>query len=162
MKFSFFHIGNDLSMPEMFCQSAKHSLAGNCQIIQISDHNTPQTKSSDTIIRLNNLNLEYPMLARMRAYQKTLALLKEPILFFDTDMLITRGFSIDLREGSPILCRRSFNLEASLNTKFLSSFGQTIEFPEHSGELLGSYYPYLGCFFADKTTDFLDLSLIHI
>lgn len=159
MKIAFFHVGIDLSLAEMFCKSAKIALAGSCYIIQITDNNTPKAKSADSVFRLADIDPKYPMLTRMKAYRTLISELKELVLFFDTDMLIVKDFTLNLKDGQVALCRRSFGRAAPLNDKFQSVFGDLDFFPEHRNRSMDDEYPYVGCFFADSSTAFLDKAL---
>ena len=159
MNIAFFHSGADTSLPTMFCKSARLTFGKGCNLVQISDDATPQVSDVDKVYRANEVDMDYPMLTRMRAYRDLLFDYKEPIAFFDTDILIVRPFHLNLDEKRPILCRRTFSQDAPLNTIFRNILGEVINFPEHSGLTIGSAYPFVGCFFADKNEHFLDKAL---
>ena len=119
---------------------------------------TPKTKSADLILRSNKLSRDNLMLSRMIAYKDCLKFLAEPTYFFDTDILIIRKFHIDTISG-PVLCKREYNLDKKL-APYAEAFGEKkVYFDEQSGIPLGTIYPYVGCFFADKDTTFLEYAL---
>ena len=159
---AFFHIGSNAWQAEMLCRSAKAVYRNEkIRTIQLSNYSTPKTKSADLIFRSNKLSMDNLMLSRMIAYKECLKILDEPTYFFDTDILIIRKFNIDASSG-PVLCKREYNLEVKL-APFVSLFGEfgekKIYFNEQGGIPLGKFYPYVGCFFADKETTFLEYAI---
>ena len=102
MNIAFFHIGENIKCPNLFCNSAKRVFQGtNSKLIQISDKDTPRMNAASHFYALaaKDLKTEFSMLNRMIAYRNLLRELREPVAFFDTDMLITRKFSLDFSRG---------------------------------------------------------------
>ena len=159
MIISFFHIGSDTSQAEMLCRSAKSAFKGsNLHLIQLSNYETPKTKSADSIIRLKGVSLQNIMLSRMRAYKECLKRVSSPVAFFDTDILILKKFELDT-SSMPLLCRREYNLDHIVNKKILVNGKFKDLFDDYGGKKIGETYPFLGCFFADKDTLFLENAL---
>ena len=166
MNIAYFHVGASLELPELLSQSAKKAFLGKkIKIIQLSDLETPKAKSADKLVRFKRIDGVGMQYFRLVAYKIYLQQFKEPTVFLDTDMLIAKPFSVDFKSG-PTLCRRSYKLGTQLYTSYatrkdhLTDFPEDyryekISYPEHAGQTFGSFYPYLGCFFADKDHLFL-------
>ena len=158
MNIAFFHTGIDTSKPEMLCRSAKKIFKGEeLKLIQLTDDETPKVKSANQILRIRGLKQQSIMKGRMIAYKDYLKTFQEPTVFLDTDMLITNRFSVDLSKG-PVLCKREYNLDMRLKSHAYKG-GKKLIFPEHSCMKLGEIFPYVGCFFADKSEAFLEEAL---
>ena len=158
MDLAFFHIGEDLALPDLFCMSAKASFwQTGINIIQISDELTPASKHVDAVYRLKNLKCS--MFDRMKAYRGLLRVHKKPIAFFDTDILIIKRFQLDFTIG-PALCQRHFyRKENIVSDSTITLNKQTLSYPENRSKQREDIYPYVGCFFADKNSKFLDKAI---
>lgn len=166
MNIAYFHVGASLELPELLCQSAKKAFRGKkIKVIQLSDFETPKAKNADKIVRFKPINGVGMQYFRLVTYKEYLQKYQEPTVFLDTDMLIAKPFSLDFKSG-PTLCVRSYRLKGKLFAEFKmrKDLTKTVPeafkyenflYPEHTGETFGSFYPYLGCFFADKDHLFL-------
>lgn len=159
MNIAFFFVGKDTTQAEMFCESARGAFKfDDINIVQISNYDTPKVENAHQILRLQGIAKNSMMLSRMRAYRKFLSLAKAPTVFFDTDILIVRRFKLDFSCGT-ILCQREYDLDEIIGRIAVKIQGKKILFPELLGKHLGNIFPYVGCFFADKDTSFLDKAI---
>ena len=99
------------------------------------------------------------MFDRMVAYRDLLKAHKKPIAFFDSDILIIKRFQLDFSIG-PALCQRHFNRNGKIiGDSPISINGKVFSYPENKNKRWGDVYPYIGCFFADKNSEFLDKAI---
>ena len=153
MNIVFFHLGINTTEPDLLCRSAKKSFQGkDLTLTQITDFDTPKVKSVDKVYRTNTATSENIMLSRVLSYREYLNANPIPTIFLDTDMLILNSFSIDFSKG-PVLCERSYSINSQIKTSF---HGEENIFSEHAGKTFGELYPFVGCFFGDTNTLFLD------
>ena len=157
MNIAFFHVGDNSQLPELFCQSARNAFPEpQTKIIHISDQKTKQVAGSSDILRVQGINKTQIMISRMIGYRNLLDELKEPVAFFDTDMLIIKRFNLDLSQG-PLLCERYFHKNEIIPDDSPIQWGNNIHtFPEYKGQLMNDVFPYIGCFYADSNPDFLN------
>ena len=156
---AFFHIGSKTWLAEMLCRSAKAVFRDeDIRTIQLSNNESPKTKSADLILRSSNFKREQMMYSRMVAYKDCLRSLAEPTIFLDTDILIVRKFFVDTSLG-PLLCKREYELEKKLPPYAMLHGKTKVRFDEQGGIAVGKIYPYLGCFYADHDPSFLEYAL---
>ena len=84
MKFAFFWVGDDISIPSFLVQSIRFIYGGDVTILQLSDHATPSINGVTEVLR-KNLS-KYIMLARLEAY--SLVNTNKPTCFLDADCLL--------------------------------------------------------------------------
>ena len=87
---AFFWIGQDLTIPALLVRSIRRAFGADFKVHQLSDRETPQVEGVSTHkpIKLS----PHIMVARLEAYAASG--IKEPTLFVDADMLVTRRFEL--------------------------------------------------------------------
>ena len=75
----------------MLCRSAKLAYGKEeLQIIHICDSQTNPIEGSDQSFKADHLPIDTIMYARLLAYEQAAKAIQEPLIFIDTDMLITK------------------------------------------------------------------------
>jgi len=140
--FVFFHIGPDLTLPEMLVNSIKKTNSKS-KIIQLSDLTTPQVSLTDEIQRFQG-NQENIMYFRAEAYLQ--ANFNNPTIFIDTDMLVIKEITEDEVFGPNkyIFCERYF--DNLINPEYLKLH----DLEANLGKTLKQIFPFLGCFIGAK------------
>ena len=140
----------------MLCRSAKLAYSNeNLQIIHICDSKTNRIEGSDRSFEAADLPNETIMYARLIAYEQAAKAINEPLIFVDTDMLITKPIQSTARPTSPVLCRRSFNNDAKGAIQAQTPEG-LINFDFDPNQNLGELFPFLGCYLEIASYDFLE------
>jgi hypothetical protein len=145
--FVFFHIGSDLSTPEMLVRSIRYTNP-EAEIIQCSDSMTDKINGVNRVHRIegdaNNL-----MTFRLAGFAGLN--LDQAAIYLDTDMLVVR--EVDpaalLGECRVRLCRRDFGRDA-----LHSGSQRGVQFPEHHQRPLGEVYPYVACATVTRDANF--------
>lgn len=161
MNYAFFHTGVDQSLPRMLCNSIRLTQGSDVNIVHISDLLTEQVEGSSSIHRAPGLAPNSPMFSRMIAYRHYLSTAPGCTMFLDTDMLVVREIPAEQFGQFTVLCRRYFDRDSVVNNVVSTPAGP-LAFPDHNGmNTLDQLYPFLGCFFVDSSTEYLDCALRH-
>lgn len=136
--FVFFHVGDDVYMPQKMVSSIRSSNP-NATIIMCTDATTPEVlginKRHEYTADRNRL-----MVSRLAGFASLN--LDHPAIYLDTDMLI--GAEINPKEilgdKDAVFCRRSFDREYGFNTGL-----RGLNFSEYEGKTLDEVYPFIAC-----------------
>lgn len=136
--FVFFHVGEDISFPTKMVQSLR-SVMPDAEVIMCTDEVTPKVEGvSRTFISKGRK--DQIMYWRTAAFASLR--LNRPAMYLDTDMLFV--LPVDpasiLQERDIVMCRRSFNRDATFNGKQFDGL-----FTEFDGIPLATLWPYMGC-----------------
>ena len=97
----------------MLCRSAKLAYGRQeHQIIHICDSNTNPIEGSDQTFEAKDLPIDTIMYARLWAYEQAAKVLQEPLIFLDTDMLITKP----IQSSACSTSTRTLNILKGLST----------------------------------------------
>lgn len=118
------------------------------KITQCTDRNTEKINDVDDVFVLDE-DASNLMTFRLRAF--SLLGLEEPAVYLDTDILITKSFSLDqLLSGRQIaICKRTFGQDDFINPTF-----KGMDLSEYTNKTFGEIYPYLASFNATITNQF--------
>ena len=143
INFYFFHVGSDVSLPEMLVGSIKISNPKS-KIYQITDNDSPEVEQLDGCFRFNG-NKENIMKFRMETYASINLKKGENAIFLDTDMLVVRELKekILFKEKDIVFCQRQFDYENLVNVDY-----EDLNMLEFKNMKMGQAWPYLGCFLA--------------
>ena len=146
----------------MLCRSAKLAYGKEeLQIIHICDSQTNPIEGSDQSFKAEHLPIDTIMYARLWAYEQAAKAIQEPLIFIDTDMLITKPIQSSALSTSPILCRRSFGNEAQGAIQAQTPDG-LINFNFDPNQTLGELFPFLGCYLETASHEFLESSRVFL
>ena len=137
--FVFFHVGDDVSAPQLLVKSIRKSNPGST-VIMCTDHNTPKISNVDETLVVG-CDASRLMTSRVNAFKELK--LQTPAVYLDTDILVTGRIPQleTMTATSVMLCRRSFMRDSAFNTGF-----RGYDYREHSGKTLDQVYPFLACF----------------
>ena len=140
----------------MLCKSAQIAYKDEAiNIIHIHDESTEKIKEANQSFKAVKLPMKTIMYARLIAYWQAAKAIDEPLVFVDTDMLIVQPLRTRARHGSPVLCRRSFDVNAIGPLKAKMA-GGVIRFPFDPKKSLGELFPFLGCYLETGDHYFLE------
>ena len=143
INFYFFHVGSDVSLPEMLVNSIKISNPKS-EIYQITDNESPEVEKLDGCFRFNG-NKKNIMKFRMETYASINIKKNESAIFLDTDMLVVREINEKnlFKEKDIVFCERQFDCEYPVNVNY-----NDLNMLEFKNIKMGEAWPYLGCFLA--------------
>ena len=118
INFYFFHVGGDVSLPEMLVGSIKISNPKS-KIYQITDNDSPEVDQLDGCFRFNG-NKENITKFRMETYSSINIKKNENAVFLDTDMLVVRELKekIIFKKKDIVFCQRQFGCENLVNVDY--------------------------------------------
>ncbi len=143
--FCFFHIGPDISQPQMLVNSIrKFNLEA--EIIYCTNDSSPEINGITTRLNFNG-NSNQIILFRLKSFASSR--INEPAIYLDTDMLCLKKFdpAVFLGKKDLYICERSFGKSALFNGKF-----RGMNYLEYDQKPLGEVYPYLGCVTVTKNS----------
>jgi hypothetical protein len=136
--FCFFHIGIDVSYPQMLVDSIRKFNA-NPQIVYCTNRHSPIINGVTHRLEFDG-NPEEIMIFRLKSFAN--AGISNPAIYLDTDMLCIKSFDPEqlLEDKDLYICERSFNKDALFNGNF-----RGMNYLEYDQMPLGKVYPYLAC-----------------
>lgn len=141
--FTFFHVGDDLTLPKMLCESIK-ATNPNSNIIQLTDKRTPILSELVTKFLRIDGNKDNLMFLRSKAYQAYK--IENPTLFVDTDMLVIKEINVNqiFENKKYIFLERYY--DGQINPEYLKHH----KLEQYNGKTWKEFCPYLGCFIGAK------------
>jgi hypothetical protein len=144
----FFHVGDDISMPNIMVRSVrKHNPDAN--IIQATDLETPQVEGIDEVRRFPG-QARSIMLFRMECFSKIDT--STPCWFLDTDMVCLKRLALPETGGvdrTVAVLERKFNLDAKLPRS-----ANGVDLSRYRERPIGKVFPYVGCVVFLSNSDF--------
>jgi hypothetical protein len=135
----FFHIGDDVSMPNIMVRSIrKHNKDAN--IIQATDLTSPRVDGIDEIRRFPG-QADSIMLFRMECFSKFDT--SSPCWFLDTDMVCLRKLET-LRRGDSAKTVAVLERKFNLNDKVHKS-AKGVDLSRYAERPIGTVFPFVGC-----------------
>lgn len=143
--FCFFHIGPDISQPQMLVNSIRKFNLG-AEIIYCTNDSSPEINGITTRLNFSGNSNEIIMF-RLKSFASTE--IKRAAIYLDTDMLCLKKFDPAkfLDNKDLYICERSFGKSALFNGKF-----RGMNYMEYDQKPLGEVYPYLGCVTVTKNS----------
>jgi len=134
----FFHVGDDVSLPQQMVSSIRECMP-NADIIMCTDETTPIPDEVDSV-HVGKYDRSKIMLSRLRAFAELC--LNKPAMYVDSDMVFRAPVDPKAMLGDKdiLMCRRSFNRDALFNPN-----QRGLDFSEYTGKTLDEVYPYLAC-----------------
>jgi hypothetical protein len=133
----FFWVGENTGIPEMLVRSIRAAFGDEMDVVQLSNRETPKIDGV-TIYKATKLSSRI-MVARLEAYASLI--IKEPTLFLDADMLVTRSFDLPSLAANEVGVTRRVEQDGGLiNWRF------PVEFPEFTGKTFIDEMPYIYSF----------------
>lgn len=151
-RFVFFHVGDDVSMPQRMVNSIREHMP-DAYIIMCTDHMTPRVEGvSETV--MGTYDRTKLMEARLKAFSD--ALLDVPAMYIDTDMIFQAPVNPTELLGNKevMVCRRSFHRDSLFNVHMTG-----FDMSEYEGDTMDQVYPYLAC--ATITRDYKSWMGMH-
>ena len=137
-RFVFFHVGDDVAMPQKMVNSIREHMP-DAYIIMCTDHTTPRVDGvSETI--MGTYDRTKLMEARLKAFSD--ALVEVPAMYIDTDMIFNAPVNPTQLLGNRevMVCRRSFHRDSLFNVNMTG-----FDMSEYEGDTMDQVYPYLAC-----------------
>lgn len=144
--FCFFHIGNDLSCPQMLVDSIR-KFNSNPEIVYCTDRQSPNVNGVTHRLEFDG-NPDEIMIFRLNSFANSM--INEPAVYLDTDMLCLGPFNPAKVLGNKDLCicERSFGKSLFFNGNF-----RGLNYLEYHQLPLGEVYPYLACTTITKNSE---------
>lgn len=136
--FVFFHVGDDIAMPQAMVASLRAHNPG-AEIIQVTDDTTPVLDGVTWSV-VTEGDRAHLMEWRTRGFAELG--LPDTAMYLDTDMIVHKPIHPDdlLGDAHIAVCRRHFGRAGIFNP---SQRGQ--DYSEYAGKTMDEVYPYLGC-----------------
>lgn len=144
--FCFFHIGSDISCPQMLVNSIR-KFNTNPEIIYCTDSQSPDIKGVTHRLNFDGSPNEI-MAFRLDSFAKSG--INRPAIYLDTDMLCLKTFNpaTVLENKDLYICERSFGKSLLFNGNF-----RGMNYLEYDQMPLGEVYPYLACTTITKNSE---------
>ncbi len=136
--FCFFHIGSNVSQPQMLVDSIR-KFNPSAEIIYCTDVHSPKINGVTHRLEFAG-NPNEIMTFRLKSFADSK--IKEPAIYLDTDMLCLKPFNPGkfLDNKDLCVCERSFGKDHLFNVNF-----RGLNYLEYAQKSLGEVYPYLAC-----------------
>jgi hypothetical protein len=136
--FVFFHVGDDVTLPQQMVNSIREQMP-NADIIMCTDENTPIPDEVDSV-HVGKYDRSKIMLSRLNAF--AVLGLNIPAMYVDSDMVFLKPVDPKemLGDKDILMCRRSFSKDAIFNP-----YQRGLDFSEYTGKTLDDVYPILAC-----------------
>lgn len=151
-RFVFFHVGDDVTMPQEMVNSIRKHMP-DAYIVMCTDHHTPRVDGvSETV--MGTYDRTKLMEARLRAFAD--AKIEVPAMYIDTDMVFLSEVNPTelLGKKDVMVCRRSFHRDSLFNVHMTG-----FDMSEYEGDTMDEVYPYLAC--ATITRDYKPWEGMH-
>jgi hypothetical protein len=144
--FVFFHVGDDMTLPQQMVNSIREQMP-NADIIMCTDETTPIPDNVDSV-HVGKYDRSKIMISRLNAFAELS--LNTTAMYVDSDMVFLKPVDPKemLGDKEILMCRRSFGRDALFNP-----YQRGLDFSEYTGKTLDDVYPILACTTVTKNSE---------